>query len=152
MDVLGKTQTNWTGTWFGVLKTYPTSLGGPEVNVTMEIGPYPMVDHSCTVWRNTYVEHGVVQQIKDYRFCRGNGADDLYTDEGNNVTIAARWIDNVLVAPFKYKGFFLVVYDRMVGDVLEEEILTVEDQPAADNVVSMRPLTIHLIKLKRIFF
>jgi hypothetical protein len=90
MDESGTTQTNWTGTWFGVLKTYPTSLGDPELNVTMEIGPYPMVDNSCTIWRNTYEEHGIVQHIKDYRFCRGRGADDLYTDEGNNVTIAAR--------------------------------------------------------------
>ena len=150
MDESGTTQTNWTGTWFGTLKTYPTSLGGPELNVTMEIGPYPTVDNSCTVWRNTYEENGIVQHIKDYRFCRGHGADDLYTDEGNNITIAARWIDDVLVAPFKSKGFLVVVYDRMRGDTLEEELLSVEDKPATDAVVSMRPLAIHLIKLKRV--
>jgi hypothetical protein len=38
----------------------------------------------------------------------------------------------------------------MRGDTLEEEILTVEDKPATDDVVSMRPVTIHLIRLKRL--
>lgn len=149
MDVSGTFQTNWTGTWSGVLKNYSPGAG-PEYNVTMEIGPYPKTDHSCTMWRNTYSQHGVIQQIKDYRFCRGNGSDDLYTDEGNSIVIPARWINNVLIAPFKYQNISLTVFDRMVGDVLEEKILLVQDKPATDGVVTMLPLQVQLMKLKRV--
>ncbi|CAF2813705.1 unnamed protein product [Rotaria sp. Silwood2] len=151
MSKSGLEQTNWAGTWNGVMEAYPESELGSGWNVTLEIGPYPMVDESCTKWRSTFTENGVVQAIKDYRFCRGHGAEDLYTDEGGGVTIAAQWINNVLVSPFKYKGVFAVHRMQMRGDVLEEETLIVDDtQASPDVVVSIRAHSIHLIKMKKI--
>jgi hypothetical protein len=143
-------QTNWTGTWHGVIEAYPEGEAGSGWNVTLEIGSYPMVDNSCTIWRSIFSEYGVVQGTKDYRFCRGYGVDDLYTDEGGGVTIGARWINNVLVSPFKYKDVFAISSMRMRGDILEEEIIITDDNPAKENVVvSVRPKSIHLMTMKK---
>ncbi|CAF1323643.1 unnamed protein product [Rotaria sp. Silwood1] len=144
-------QTNWTGTWYGPMEAYPEGEIGSGWNVTLEIGPYPITDESCTTWRNTFTENGIVQGIKDYRFCRGYGAEDLYTDEGGGVTIAAQWIDDVLVSPFKYKGVFAVHRMQMRNDVLEEETLITDDNQASPEVVvSIRARSIHRIKMKKI--
>ncbi|CAF4309044.1 unnamed protein product [Rotaria socialis] len=147
----GTTQTNWTGTWHGVLEAYPEGEQGSGWNVTLEIGPYPMTDGACTIWRSTLLENNIRQGLKDYRFCRGRGADDLFIDEGSGVTISAQWINDVLVSPFKYKGVFAVSSMRMRGDVLEEEILITEDKPGIEDVVvSIRANSIHLMKMRRI--
>ncbi|CAF5104423.1 unnamed protein product, partial [Rotaria sp. Silwood1] len=50
-------QTNWTGTWYGPMEAYPEGEIGSGWNVTLEIGPYPMTDESCTTWRNTFTEN-----------------------------------------------------------------------------------------------
>lgn len=149
----GMGQTNWTGKWHGSVEAYPEGEIGNGWNLTMEIGIYPTSDNSCTIWKSVMSEHGIVQTTKDYRLCRGCGAENLYIDEGGGVTIGARWINNVLVSPFKYQGVFAISSMRMRGDILEEEILITDDNPAVDGiVVSVPPRSIHLFQLKRVFF
>ncbi|CAF1295098.1 unnamed protein product [Rotaria sordida] len=144
-------QTNWTGTWYGVVEAYPEGETGSGWNVTLEIGPYPIVAESCTKWRSTFTKNGVVQTIKDYRFCRGRGAEELYIDEGGGVTIAEQWINDVLVSSFKYKGVFAIHTMQMRGDILEEQTLITDDNPAIEDVVvSIRARSIHLIKMTRL--
>ncbi len=144
-------QTNWTGTWHGVIEVHPEGQLGHGWNKTIVIGPYPMTDETCTIWKSTFTEHGVLQLIKDYRFCRGRDATDLYIDEGSGATLAVQWINDVLISPFKYNGVFTVSTLRIRGDTLEEEIIIADDKSGAENfVVSMRAQSIHLIKMKRI--
>ncbi|UJR12792.1 hypothetical protein I4U23_016966 [Adineta vaga] len=50
----GTVQTNWTGTWHGIVDTYPKGELGYGWNVTWEIGTYPMIDNTCTTWRAIY--------------------------------------------------------------------------------------------------
>lgn len=109
----------------------------------------PTTDHTCTMWKTTYSEGGVVKQVKDYTFCRGAGPDDLYTDEGGGVRLPARWIGDVLVTPFKVGQVLLVVQTRLRGNVLDEEILTVDDQPATTGVVPLTPRTIQRLTFTR---
>jgi hypothetical protein len=143
--------TNWTGTWNGVVEAYPDGELGSGWNVTLEIGLYPMVDGSCTTWKSTFTENGAVQTVKDYRFCRGRGATDLFIDEGDGVTIGAKWINDVLVSPFKYKDVIAVASMRLRGDILEEEILITDDKPAIkDVVVSIQAHSIHLMRMKKV--
>jgi hypothetical protein len=151
MSASGTVQTNWTGTWRGVMEAYPEGEAGAGWTVTLEIGLYPMEDGSCTVWRSVFSENGTSRGTKDYRFCRGRGAEDLYIDEGGGVTIAAQWISDVLVSPFKYKGVFAVSSMRIRGEILEEEILITDDTPAVENVVvSVRARSIHLMTMSRV--
>jgi hypothetical protein len=142
---------SWNGTWRGSLINYPTKLGSSSyVDVLLEIGLYPTIDNTCAMWRYTYSEDGKVQAVKDYRLCRGHGADDLVIDEGNGVKLATRWIGGVLVTPFKYDNLFLVSSTRMRGDILEEEILTVDDKPAINGPQSMHTRAIQRIEMKRV--
>jgi hypothetical protein len=151
MSASGLVQTNWTGTWHGVVEVYPEGQFGDGWHKTLVIGSYPMADETCTIWNGTFTQHGVVQLIKDYRFCRGHGATDLYIDEGSGGVLAVQWINDVLISPFKFNGVFAVSSIRMRGDILEEEIIIADDKPAAENsVVSMRAQSIHSIKMQRI--
>ncbi len=118
--------------------------------MVLEIGPYPITDNTCTMWRTTYSEGGKVQVVKDYRLCRGRGADDLAMDEGNGLKLATRWIGGALVTPFKYDALFFVSTTRMHGDILEEEILTVDDKPAITGPQSMHTRGIQRIEMKRV--
>jgi len=150
MSESGTVQTNWTGTWHGVVEAYPEGQLGAGWNVTWEIGSYPMVDNSCTIWRAIYTENGTVQAIKDNRFCRGRGSDDLFIHESGGGKVAVQWINDVLVSPMKFNGVFAVVSMRMRGDTLEEEILITDDNPGIQNVlVSVRAHSIHSIRMKR---
>jgi hypothetical protein len=144
-------QTDWTGTWHGVIEAYPEGQLGDGWHKTFVIGSYPMADETCTIWNSTFTEHGVLQLIKDYRFCRGRGATDLYIDTGSGATLAVQCFNDILVSPFKSKDVFTVCSMRMRGDTLEEEIIIADDKPGAENsFVSMRAQSIHLIKMKRI--
>ncbi len=147
----GLVQTNWTGTWHGVIEAYPEGQLGDGWHKTLVIGTYPMTDETCTILSSTFTEHGVLQLTKDYRLCRGHGATDLYIDEGTGGVLTVQWINDVLIASFKYKGLFTVSSLRMRGDTLEEEIIIAEDKPTTENKVeSIRTQSIHLIKMKRI--
>lgn len=141
---------DWAGTWRGTLVNLPQRPGAPVVEVTMDIGPFPTADNTCTPWKTTYSEGGTVKGVKDYKLCRGTGPDDLFIDEGNGVKLTARLIGNVLVAPFKYDNLLLISQTRVHDGTLEEEILTVDDQPAIKGVVALRPRTIQRLTLKRI--
>ncbi|CAF3975488.1 unnamed protein product, partial [Rotaria sordida] len=140
MSASGTVQTNWTGTWYGATEAYPKGTLGNGWNVTFEIGPYPMVDNNCTMWRSIFKENGTIKLTKDNRFCREHGPDDLYIYDGSGgVKVAVQWIHNMLVSSFKYNGVFAVATMRMRGDILEEEILITGDNPAIKDVmVSVR--------------
>ncbi|CAF1470077.1 unnamed protein product [Rotaria sordida] len=151
MSASGTVQTNWTGTWYGATEAYPKGTLGNGWNVTFEIGPYPMVDNNCTMWRSIFKENGTIKLTKDNRFCREHGPDDLYIYDGSGgVKVAVQWIHNMLVSSFKYNGVFAVATMRMRGDILEEEILITGDNPAIKDVmVSVRTHSIHLKTMRR---
>jgi len=142
---------NLTGTWVGTLVNEPAKAGAPTIDVTIEIGPMLTADNTCSPWKTTYREKGDIRQVKDYKLCRGAGPDDLTTDEGGGVKLTARWIGGVLVQPFKYDSLLLVVQTRLRGDILEEEIFTIDDLPAVPNGVQpLKPRSIQRLTLRRV--
>ncbi|CAF3153893.1 unnamed protein product [Rotaria sp. Silwood2] len=141
---------NWNGTWHGSLINYPTRSESSPVDVLTEIGPYPTSDNTCAMWRNTYLQDGKVQGVKDYRLCRGQGADDLVIDEGNGVKLETRWIGDVLVTSFKYDNLLFISSTRLHGDILQEEILIIDDKPAIKGPLSMHARSIQRIETKRV--
>lgn len=140
---------NWNGTWRGSLTNYPSRGPSPAVDVLLELGPFPVSDNTCTMWRYTYTESGKAPLVKDYRLCRGDGADDLFIDEGDGTKLAAQWIGDVLITPFKYDNLLLIDSMRVRDDVLEEEILTADDKHSTKGVVSLRARGIQRIQAKR---
>lgn len=137
------------GLWKGTLVNEPVRSNAPKIDVMLEIGPTLVADNTCTIWKTTYSEAGVVRQVKDYKLCRGAGPDDLYTDEGDGIKLAARWIGDVLVSPFRVDNLLLVVHTRLVGDTLTEEILTMDDVPQAKGVQSLKPRSIQRLTFTR---
>ena len=154
LNVFAQDQTvppkSWAGKWHGTLVNLPLRQGATAVEVTLELGEFPQADKSCAMWRTTYSEGGVVRQVKDYKLCRGTGADDLFVDEGDGVKLTARWLGDVLVTPFKYDNLLLIASTRLRGNVLEEEILTVDDKPTGKGVQPLRPRGLQRLELKRI--
>ncbi len=141
---------DWSGTWQGDLTNLPLRPNAPQVDVTMELGPFPTQDSTCTMWRTTYAEAGVVRQVKDYQLCRGTGADDLYIDEGDDIILTTRWLGDVLVTPFKYDTILLITRMQVRGDVMEQEILTAADEPAVEGVLPLVPRGIQRLTLRRV--
>lgn len=141
---------NWEGKWRGKLVNLPLRDKAPDVEVTMEIGAFPAADNVCTTWRTSFAQGGEVKQVKDYKLCRGTGADDLYVDESGDLKLAARMIGDVLVSPFKYDNLLLIANVRLRGDVLEQEVFTMDDKPAIKGVVSLVPRSIQRFELKRV--
>ena len=140
---------NWEGKWKGTLVNLPAKPGAPTIDVTMEIGAFPVADNACATWKTTYSEGGEVKSVKDYKLCRGIGVSDLYIDEGG-VRLPVRVIGDALVAPFKSDDILLVSTMRLRGEVLEEEILTVDDKPAIKGVQPMMPKGVQRIELRRV--
>jgi hypothetical protein len=145
----GQGAPNWAGTWRGELVNFPARPGAARVEVERELGPVPTVAGACSVFKTTYREGGVVKGIKDYRLCLGTDPDSLYVDEGDGVRLAARLIGGVLVSPFRVGNLLLVAQMRLVGDTLEEEILTVADQPAVPGVQSLTARNIQRLTFVR---
>ena len=141
---------NWEGKWKGTLKNLPAKPDAPVVEVTREIGAFPTMDNTCSMFKTTYLESGVFKEVKDYKLCRGTGADDLYIDEGNGTKLAAKLIGDALVSPLRYGNTLLISTMRLRGETLEEEILTVDDKPAIKGVVPMNAKGIQRIELKRV--
>lgn len=141
---------HWAGKWRGTLTNFPARANAPRVDVLMEIGGVPMADNTCAAWRTTYSEGGAVKGVKDYKLCRGTGADDLFIDEGNGIKLTARWIGEVLVTPFKYDNLMLMTTNRLRRDVLEQEIITIDDQPAVKGVQPLKARNIQRIELRRV--
>ena len=139
----------WEGKWTGKLTNVPAKPESPSVDVTMEIGAFPTSDSACAQWKTTYTEAGRAPTVKDYKICRGSGADDIYIDEGGGVRLTARVIGDSLVVPFKSGNVLLVSTMRLRGEVLEQEILTVDDKPATAGLQSMQAKGIQKIELRR---
>ncbi len=55
------------------------------------------------------------------------------------LSMTTRWIDDVLITPFKYDNLLLISSMRMYGDVLQEEIVTFDDQPTIAGSRSLYP-------------
>ena len=138
----------WEGKWTGKLVNVPAKPSAVQVDVEMEIGAFPTANNSCAPWRTTYSEAGAAKSVKDYKICRGTGPDDIYIDEGG-LKLTARVIGDALVAPFKSDNILLVSTMRLRGEVLEEEILTVDDKPAIMGVQPMQAKGIQRIELRR---
>lgn len=140
----------WEGKWSGKLTNFPARPDAPAVDVTREIGAFPSADNTCSMWKTTYSEAGVVKQVKDYKLCRGTGAADLFVDEGNGVKLPARILGDSLVSPFKYDNTLLISTVRLRGEVLEEEIITADDKPATTGVQPMQAKGIQRLELRRV--
>lgn len=138
------------GTWEGTLVNLPGRAGAPSVAVTIELGALPTTDRLCVPWKTTYREAGAVRGVKDYRICRGTGAADLFVDEGNNVRLRIDLLGDVLVSAFKVGSILLVTNLRVLGDTLEEEIITVTDTPATDSLVTMTARSVQRIVAVRL--
>ncbi len=140
----------WEGKWKGTLKNLPAKPDSPAVEVTMEIGAFPVADNSCSMFKTTYSEGGAVKQVKDYKLCRGTGATDLFIDEGNGTKLTVNMIGDVIVSSFKSGNSLLIYTMRLRGETLEQEILTVDDKPATMGVQPMNAKGIQRIELKRV--
>jgi dipeptidyl aminopeptidase/acylaminoacyl peptidase len=140
----------WEGKWKGTLKNVPAKPDAPMVEVTREIGAFPMANNTCSIWKTTYSESGVVKQVKDYKLCRGTSSDDLYVDEGNGVKLTARIVGDALITPFKSGNTLLISTVKLRGETLEEEILTIDDKPATSGVQPMNAKSIQRIELKKV--
>jgi hypothetical protein len=140
---------DFAGTWRGTLVNYPTRPGATAVDVTVELGALPQTDSTCVPWKTTYREKGVVRGVKDYQLCRRGGPDEYAVDEGGGVVLPARLLGGVLVSAFKTGPLLLVTHLRVQADTLTEEIMTIDDRPAADGLVTMRPRGIQRLVLTR---
>jgi hypothetical protein len=119
------------------------------VKVIREIEHFPEIDNACSAFKTTYLENGVERAVKDYKFCRGKGANDLYFDEGGGVHLAAQWLGDVLVTPFKYDDLLLVSVLRLQGEVLEEEIYTIPDSDSHKGVAPLAAKNLQRLELRR---
>ncbi|MFN5582719.1 hypothetical protein [Gemmatimonas sp.] len=138
------------GVWRGTLTNYPERAKAALVTVTMEIGAFPTADNQCVPWKTTYSERDTVRAVKDYRICRGSGPQDLVVDEGGGVRLQASLLGGVLVSAFKAGSILLVTHLRVTGNVLEEEILTIDDQPASEGLVTIRTRAVQRLRLERV--
>lgn len=142
----GAQAADFSGTWTGRLTNLPARPGAPVIDVTREIGPLPAAN-GCTPWKTTYREGGQVRQVKDYRLCREG--DAWFVDEGDGVRLTARFLDDVLMSSFKYGNLILVVRTEVRGGVMEEDIMTVDDQPATAGIVSLAPRSVQRLRLTK---
>jgi len=131
------------------LKNYPSRSDAPSVKVRREIQHFPEADNACSALKTTYVENGVERAVKDYKFCRGKGPNDLYVDEGGGVRLTAQWLGDVLVTSFKYDDILLVSLLRLRGDVLEEEIYTIPDSDSHKGVAPLVTKNLQRLELRR---
>ena len=128
---------------------FPLKPDAVEVKVRMDIGPFPLEDQTCSTWRTTYFPVGQNESVKDYRLCRGTGENDLFIDEGNNVTLACQWLANILISPFKFGDLLLVSLTRQEGDTLQDEIYTISNPASTQRVQSMKTRGIQRLSFKR---
>lgn len=141
---------DWVGTWEGPMVNLPGRPGAPAIRVTAEFGGWPDADGACTTLRNTYRRKGKVEGVKDYKLCRGKGADDLFVDEGDGVRLASRLLSDVLVTPFKYDDRLLITTTRVRGQVMEQEIVSIADKPAGKGVVELAALSVQRLTMRRV--
>jgi hypothetical protein len=133
-----------------MITVYPEEAGPTNLEMTLELGPFPTVGNNCTLWRGTYKQQEKVQAIKDYPLCRRNSDEALFTDEGNGIILDTQWIGGALVSPYKFANAFYIAITRMRGDLLEDEILTVDDTDVSKEVQSLRVRAIYHTEMKRV--
>lgn len=140
---------DWSGRWQGELVNLPLRAGAPSVTVRAEIGPWPSAG-SCSIWRRSFESTAHPPMTKDYLLCRSQVGDDLYIDERDGVKLAAQLVGDTLLTPFKYGKLILLASTRLRGDVLEEEIVTVDDKPAVDGPLPLVARGVQRISLRRV--
>jgi hypothetical protein len=72
VSIVSLDKPDWSGTWRGMMTVYPEEAGPTNLEMTLELGPFPTVDNNSTIWRSTYKQEEKIQAIKDYRLCRRN--------------------------------------------------------------------------------
>ena len=139
----------WSGSWRGTLVNMPEAPSAPHVVVTMTFGPATPTNGRCIPWHTTHTEGGVTKQVKDYKICRGESAGAWYIDEGPGTHLTGRWLGTAFVSSFKADTFLVVATMRLTGDVLTEEIVTVDDKPAISGIQPLVPRSIQRIEMRR---
>jgi hypothetical protein len=140
---------DWSGTWHGSMTIYPETEGPVGLEVTLELGPFPTITNNCTLWRSTWRSKEQADIVKDYRLCRRNNDEDLFTDERNGIILDTQWIGGILVTPYKADGIFYIVTNRLIGDIFEEEIITVDDTSIGKGVEALRTRAVYRTQMKR---
>jgi hypothetical protein len=128
----------------------PPDAGPANLEMTLELGPFPTVDNNCTMWRGTYRQEGRIVNIKDYRLCRRNSDEDLFTDERNGIILDTQWLGGELITPYKFENVFYTAVTRLRGDVLEDEIITVDDNSESKGVQSLRTRAVYRTVMERV--
>lgn len=102
------------------------------------------------LWRTTYRIAGEVKQVKDYQLCRGEGADDLYVDEGGGLKLAAELLGGVLFSAFKYNDVLRFTSVRLRGKVLEHDNVSARDASAVTGALSLETRSLQRLSLRRV--
>lgn len=131
-----------------MMTVYPEEARPSHLEMTLELGPFPTVDNNCTIWRGTYKQEEKIQAIKDYRLCRRNSDEDLFTDERNGIILDTQWIGGAFISSYKVDNAFYIAITRIRGDILEEEILIVDDTDVRQEVQSLRTRAIYHTEMK----
>lgn len=150
MFIVSLDKPDWSGTWRGLVHIYPPDAGPKDLEVTLELGSFPTAENNCTLWRGTFRKKGEVQVIKDYRLCRRNSDEDLFTDERNGIILDTQWIGGALVTPYEVDNIFYMAINRLRGDIFEEEIYTVDDRSKSQGVQSLRTRAVYRTEMKRV--
>ena len=140
---------DWAGRWEGELVNYPVRPNTKPVRLVREIGEFPRADGACSPMKTTYTPDGAPAVVKDYRLCRGQGAADLFIDEGDGIKLQARLLDDTLISTFKFNKLILVSILRRRGDALEEDIFTATDQPAIEGALSLETRGLQRLRFRR---
>ena len=147
----------WTGRWVGELKNTPARPNAPRVEVIREIGTLSessTAGTSCAKFSTRYAENGVERGVKEYQLCRDQ-QKQWFIDEGNGITLQARWLDGMLVSVFKYGKIVLQSSIRIKADggtntlVMEEEIISSRDEQKPDEVESLTVLNLQKLVLRK---
>jgi hypothetical protein len=139
----------WEGVWKGSLVNLPSRPGAKAVEVTREIGPWPAGSESCAIFKTTYREEGQVRGVKDYRLCRTATPGHYVLDEGGGLKLDADWLGDVLVSCFRMKNLLLTTTLRVREGVMEEEIVSLNDEAPGAGVQSLKPRNVQRLVLRR---
>lgn len=140
---------SWTGTWRGVLENLPGRAGAERIDVIFEAGTLPEREGECATWRTRYLHGPELRHLKDYRLCRLAGEGEYVVDEGDGIKLPTRLLGDTLYSIFKVDRHLLTVITRKRGDRIEQEIVSADDEPASEGVVTLHPRSIQRTTLSR---
>ena len=132
------------------MNVYPQENGPDGLEITLELGPFPTNENNCTKWNGTYRQDENIVSIKDYRLCRRNSDEDLFIDEGEGIILDSQWIGNQLITPYRVENILYIVLNRLNGDYLEEQIITINENQSTDKIQRLKTQTIYRTMFKRI--